>query len=74
MKRRPRLRLRMGFDDDFELIEVQVVRIEPVETDGGEQEQLEWLYTEVPVKRFRIKSSVLLALIAILLTGASLIA
>lgn len=71
VKNRSRYRLRMGFKNDFEIIEVHIIRIEPVKID--QEERIEWIAAKVPVKRFRIRTSVVLGLFGLFAAGVGLI-
>lgn len=70
MTKRGRHRLRMGFKDDFDVIEVKIVRIEAPEgrDDFNNGEEIEWLDSEETVTHVRVKSGFVLGVIAILLT------
>lgn len=71
VKSQTRYRLQVGFEDDFAIIDAQVIRVEPVEIE--QEERIEWIDAEVPVMRFRIRSSVVLGLFGILLAGVGFV-
>ena len=62
---RPRYRLRMGFEDDFEVLEVVLIKEvidDEKKVDHQDDEVIQWIETGDTVKRVRVKSRVLLSL------------